>query len=414
MRLADQERLFILVLVLLFWQPLVVAAATEFQELGTTTRIDVFQNATARWTFETRINLTDVDQAEAFALFIDEQTQNMTSLIQDFSSRFSSIVSRASALTGRQMAAYAFNISFATAPTLTGGSLGLITYSFKWQGFAARVGNDLLVGDVFEGGFYLFDGDRLIVNIPANYTVSAVVPQPDQVFGKEVVWLGRRLFDSRNPYIELKSKLVKITVYTSEDKLEVGEAISVLGTVDPPNQLNLILTCTKPDGTKSDLVVSSSSDGTFTAAMRAEQEGSYTVTARWAGNEALSPAQSNIITVVASRTLIGLIITYWPVTVVAGAATVGTVLFLVTKRTRARRLELSVPPSVQERDEDLVLSILRSRGGTLPQSEIKELTGFSKAKTSFTLKSLQDKGYVWKQKWGREFLVRLKERSDHP
>jgi len=46
---------------------------------------------------------------------------------------------------------------------------------------------------------------------------------------------------------------------------------------------------------------------------------------------------------------------------------------------------------------------------TMPQSEIKTMTGFSRTKTSFILKSLQDKGCIWKEKWAREFFVHLKD-----
>jgi len=408
----SQELLLMLCALLLPLTTLVIAA--DLQELGKTMRIDIYQNATARWEFQERVNLTDPDQVEAFMLFIQEQNLNKTALIQEFSSKFSSIVNRASVLTGRPMMAYDFDLSFGRIPTITGGDLGLITYSFKWQGFAAQVENKLLIGDVFEGGFYLFDGDVLVIDIPTNYTLSSISPTPDRTFAGEVTWLGRKAFDPGNPYLELKSKVVTITTHATKTEVGVGESISILGAVYPPSRLNLILTYAKPDGTEFERFISSSPDGTFSDIVKAEENGRYTFVVTWTGSETLNPAQSNAISVVVVQTLPSLAMAYWPFIVAVAIIVIVVALLLIRRRAGRRTTRSEVLPGAMERDEAVVLSLLRSRGGMLPQSEIKELAGFSKAKTSFILRSLQEKGLIWKEKWGREFLVHLRDESRRP
>jgi len=405
----NSKRILLTLLTLVCAQFLFTAMA-EFQELGTTIRIDLYQNATARWTFETRINLTDQVQLEAFTLFVEEQNLNKSNLIQQFSDRFSPLVDRASAYTGRQMRAYDFDVSFKVIPTLTGGYLGLIAYSFMWEGFAVKDKGKLVLGDIFEGGLYLYDGDKLIISIPSNYTLSTVTPVPDQVLGTQIIWLGRRMFDPGSPFLELRTRLIHITIFVSKDRLEVGDTVSVTGLVDPPERLNIVLTHTKPDGATVEQFLSSGSDGTFSGTVRVDQRGTHVVFVRWLGNESLDPAQSNSVSLVVSETPLSLLIDYWPAAVFAVVVVFTAALLYTRRRARMRPAEWEIHPSVQERDEQLILSVLRSRGGTLPQSEIKELTGFSKAKTSFLLKSLQDKGYIWKERWGREFLVHLSEK----
>ncbi|MCS7138994.1 MAG: MarR family transcriptional regulator, partial [Crenarchaeota archaeon] len=69
-----------------------------------------------------------------------------------------------------------------------------------------------------------------------------------------------------------------------------------------------------------------------------------------------------------------------------------------------------MPPPPEEyiiSDEELILRILRNSGGRLLQKQIKEATGFSKAKTSMVLSELQKKGLIRKIKRGREYIVEL-------
>jgi len=65
-----------------------------------------------------------------------------------------------------------------------------------------------------------------------------------------------------------------------------------------------------------------------------------------------------------------------------------------------------------ESDEDRILKLLSSSGGTLRQSAITEQCRFSKAKTSQLLKTLENKGIVKRHKQGRDKVVTLSERSE--
>ena len=61
-------------------------------------------------------------------------------------------------------------------------------------------------------------------------------------------------------------------------------------------------------------------------------------------------------------------------------------------------------------EEDKVLKLLKSYGGSMRQSEITEQCRFSKAKTSQLLTALEKKGSITRYKSGRDKIVTLKER----
>ena len=61
-------------------------------------------------------------------------------------------------------------------------------------------------------------------------------------------------------------------------------------------------------------------------------------------------------------------------------------------------------------EEDKILKLLRSFGGSMRQSEITNKSRFSKAKTSQLLAVLEKKGSITRYKSGRDKIVTLKER----
>jgi uncharacterized membrane protein len=67
--------------------------------------------------------------------------------------------------------------------------------------------------------------------------------------------------------------------------------------------------------------------------------------------------------------------------------------------------------SVIETEDDKVLKILKTSGGTMRQSDITERLGFSKAKTSQLLTALEGKGKLARYKKGRDKIVTLNGRE---
>lgn len=100
--------------------------------------------------------------------------------------------------------------------------------------------------------------------------------------------------------------------------------------------------------------------------------------------------------------------------IVAAIIAVGIILSLVGFFRFKRRKNNSATSAPKESpimsEEDKVLKLLKSVGGSMRQSEITEQSRFSKAKTSQLLATLEKKGSITRYKSGRDKIVALKER----
>lgn len=81
-----------------------------------------------------------------------------------------------------------------------------------------------------------------------------------------------------------------------------------------------------------------------------------------------------------------------------------------------RKAKLPIEPGVPvltsiETDEERVVKLLKSSGGSLFQSDVTEKCNFSKAKTSQLLSKLEDKGILVRHKRGRNKIVVLKNKD---
>lgn len=101
-------------------------------------------------------------------------------------------------------------------------------------------------------------------------------------------------------------------------------------------------------------------------------------------------------------------------TIIVVVSAVGVTLSLLGFYTSKRRKNNAVSTTLAESlilsEEDKVLNLLKSVGGSIRQSEITEQCRFSKAKTSQLLTTLEKSGSITRYKSGRDKIVTLKER----
>lgn len=102
--------------------------------------------------------------------------------------------------------------------------------------------------------------------------------------------------------------------------------------------------------------------------------------------------------------------------IVAAAFSTFLAAFYLIRRRRSKTSDLAeavalANASILESEEQKVLKVLRSHGGSMFQSAITEECRFSKAKTSQLLSALERKGVVRRYKKGRDKIVTLVERG---
>ena len=101
------------------------------------------------------------------------------------------------------------------------------------------------------------------------------------------------------------------------------------------------------------------------------------------------------------------------VSAVAVAITVSGLFLLVVRRKKQNSPEVITSPAMPllETDEEKIVRILRSSGGSLFQSSVTDQSSYSKAKVSQLLTLLETKGVVKRHKKGRDKIVDLIEKE---
>ncbi|WP_251342316.1 DUF7345 domain-containing protein [Haloplanus halophilus] len=163
--------------------------------------VSVDRNGSASWTVQYWTRLDDENTTAAFESLQAEIEENPSNFSDRFASRMRSTVSTAENATGREMTATEFGVS---AETRTPPQYGVITYRFRWHGFAAVDGDTIRVGDAIEG-LFLDDRTRLVVEWPSDYATTRASPEPDERRSDAVVWRGAETsFVSGEPTIVLE------------------------------------------------------------------------------------------------------------------------------------------------------------------------------------------------------------------
>ena len=64
------------------------------------------------------------------------------------------------------------------------------------------------------------------------------------------------------------------------------------------------------------------------------------------------------------------------------------------------------------KDQKELLKLIHDQGGKQTQKELVTITGLSKSKISRDLNLLEEKGFVRKQRWGKQYRVYLTETGE--
>jgi len=166
---------------------------------NTVTRIHVYPNGSAQWTIQIRTRLDSDDRVAEYEAFQKRFRENTSRYLDPFRQRMQGVVANAANATGREMRAVNFTAS--TSIQEVPRRWGIVTYRFTWTGFAAQQNDSLVVGDVFQGGFFLAANDTLEIEAPTEYEISRVEPTPDSRDDGVVTWVGREDFANRHPRV---------------------------------------------------------------------------------------------------------------------------------------------------------------------------------------------------------------------
>ena len=331
----------------------------EFE--NTLFRIRVFENASARWTIQHSRPLND-SEVDRFETFADEFESQNTTTYTAFQTRAENLVTFGRNVTGRDMTATGFDRDAYVSEL--GQTRGVVEMSFVWTDFGRADEDRVRVGDVFEGGMYVGDGQRLEIGRGPALAFVEVDPDPDSMTNQSslaesesVTWFGETQFADQQPSAVLAPR--------SAVTANGGGANGGNG----------------QDATPAE----SDSDGTM-------------------------PMIGGLVLLLAAALGVawyaGLLPTGGTTATESGDAA-GTQAETAEGAADASAATPEVPSEELLSDEDRVLGLLEENGGRMKQVRIVEETDWSKSKVSMLLSDMEEENRISKLRLGRENIISL-------
>jgi uncharacterized membrane protein len=199
--------------VVLLWAGTAAPAETDGRQPPQTTpegfanaefEIRVHANGSTRWTVRASRPLENGTDVERFRSFAERFETAETEAFRNFRIRARRLVAFGTNATGREMNATGFTRE-ARVDEL-GQTRGVVELTFLWTNFTRMDGQRVVVDDVFQGGMFVDDGQRLVISREPGLVFDSVTPPPDSqavednlTASETVTWLGERNFPDRRP-----------------------------------------------------------------------------------------------------------------------------------------------------------------------------------------------------------------------
>lgn len=337
--------------------------STEFDR--TVFRIEIFENGDARWTTQQSQPLNSETEEEQFRAFLDQFETEEMETFENFQIRAERLTESGTEATGRQMVATAFDRSGEIDPL--GQTRGIIEMSFVWTNFTEIDGDQLIVADIFSGGWAINDNQRLEIVADDNLTMVSVLPAPDSGSAEEgsVTWFGTQEFADQRPRIEVVPETETDGTQeenqdsdasdTADDETDTeGDNDTGIGFMAVALVLAIVFGLGGSLAWYSGVIRRSSSDETATGEIATGQQSASENT----GPQATGTAET---------------------------------------------------PPIEEplSDDDRVVELLEQNGGRMKQVNIVERTEWSKSKVSMLLSDMEEEGQISKLRVGRENIISL-------
>jgi hypothetical protein len=353
--------------------------------------IRVYDNGSARWTITHVRPLENETQIRNYREYASRFNTQETRLVRRFRNNTRLVVGNVSNALGRPMSAEDFHHR-ASIEEL-GATRGVIELSYTWRGFA-RVGEEsVVVGDVFAGGLYIFDNQRVVFEHGPNLRFVQALPEPDSMSSQgnltaseTLTWQGERQFNDNRPLVRYAEPAVA---------QEMADGSSTVAGGGDGAGGNGGGASNGGDGNDGDR---QSGDGGTVGGIGLEVVGLLIVLvvgiglgAAWYA-DAIPPGPGSKGTETATATADG------STDDAGGAASAGAA---------GAAVEPAVTDEEMLSDEDRVLSLLEENGGRMKQVNIVDETEWSKSKVSMLLSDMEDDGDISKLRVGRENIVSL-------
>jgi len=355
---------------------------TQDRFTSTTFNIEVYENGSARWTFNYYTASLNDSESDQFRTFANRFESEETDLWRNFRASARTLAASGANATERNMTVSGFRRS-ASLNSATIDTRGRVQMSFLWTRFARVEGTDVVVGDVFEGELYIAANQWLVFETGPNlrFDPAEIDPMPDTnsstsiADSDTITWKGERRFSDNRPRVVFSvsqsGEQPTATEGTTETAMATGmpttSATKQAGS-DGPLQLLLVGLFVLAVGIGAVVAWRSG----LLDRMTAGDDGETTGDGATETNASAGPST---------------------------AAAAG--------ESEAANDEPGVAEEELLSDEDRVVRMLETNGGRMKQANIVDETGWSKSKVSMLLSEMEDEEVISKLRVGRENIVSL-------
>ena len=327
--------------------------------------ITVYENGSARWTFQYERTLENETQVQEFEQYAQRFKNQRTDLYTNFQKGARALVSQGNNVTNRSMQATDFSRS-AKVTTNLDTNMGVVRLSFTWTNFArtnTTGEHQVIVGDVFDGGLYLAPNQSLVVSPGPNLAFESVTPNATQsnesslARSDSVTWEGERQFTDQRPRIVFQNASAVTTPKSETSGIEIpGGGGSDSGGISMFLLAVGLLVLLALGGV---VLFRQSGDRSNPPPTPPNSDGGAPSAPNGPPNDATTPEAPGFDTIPAGS------------------------------------------------DSARVIALLRANNGQMRQSDIVDETNWSKSKVSMLLSEMEADGHVRKQRIGRENIISL-------
>ncbi|MFC6732579.1 DUF7345 domain-containing protein [Haladaptatus sp. GCM10025893] len=181
-----------------------IAAAQEFDR--TEFIVEIYENGSARWTFSYRWTLETDEDRQQFNQYATEFNENETELYKQFQNQSQALATSGEQATGRTMSASDFSKQAYVSEL---GNEGIVEMQFTWSNFAQTGDDQVVVGDVFEGGLYIGPNQSFVIKHDGPLQFAEAEPEPGAVSGgslatsDSLTWFEDTQFADQQPRVVL-------------------------------------------------------------------------------------------------------------------------------------------------------------------------------------------------------------------
>lgn len=377
--------------------------------------ITILENGSSVWEFRYERTLADEEEREEFEAFADRFREEETDLYREFREDATALAAAGHDATGREMAAASFERN-ASVRSQFGTDVGVVVLRFTWEGFAATEDDRVVVGDVFDGGFYLGTDQTLVVRPGEGLRFDTVSPEasqsdPDSLAdSSSVTWEGERGFNDRRPRLVLEPA----------DTAESTPAATTTETPTPTPAPGPADGDAPADGDRDRLGTALLVLLVLTGVALVAAIGRYrrhgAISLPFAGpdtdggsdGEPAHPSPSHADTRSDAVGVGDAVAEHSdPPEVGVGSGASAAAATGASSTTPASDAPPGIPDEELLSDEDRVIRMLEANGGRMKQHRIVDETDWSKSKVSVLLSEMDEAGTVSKIRVGRENVISL-------